>query len=217
MLQLRKMAYPVRRMGFNRRARASLTPVAPEPETPPEVAAPTWIAGGALPAGSDISWGGSAQIGDLGIIISPYGNPALGDVDWESDNFTWWSYGYQCYVFWKVLTSTANVSITGNSYGCMYGLLRDATGLEVVERKMAGGTSDSVTFADTAPQLVTVMHQSATDPTPAAGFTEHFATQISGVFMMSMATDLEDATAGAKSFSNLLNGATHLGAYKILQ
>lgn len=90
---------------------------------------PVFVAAGNAAAGVSIPVAASgAQVGDLLLVFSPYnGIPTLGGGGWNTWADTYNGGGaYSTGVSWKLITSTADVTVSGAPYGTAWAIWRGA-------------------------------------------------------------------------------------------
>lgn len=145
----------------------------------------SFVNGGALAAATQVPVSTSgAVVGDLLILVCPYGKVVPGGTGWTISSFSWSAYtGTYAY---KLLDATTDITLSGLSYSYGWAVYRGVTSADQVNFIPAATGAQSHTWptphVDCKIQMTACVVQAAADITAAAGFTDRVNLQVGGVF-----------------------------------
>jgi len=184
---------------------------------------PTFIAGGVGDANVSIPVAASAaKAGDLLVVFQPHaGVPTLGGSGWTSWTETDYFSTYDAGVAWKLISSTADVTVSGETYGHAWAIYRNVASLN---RNAIGAQTNAVTFGALGPGCAALVilgtqQTAATPATAPSGFTRNATGWADSTFELDVLdTTPLPAAAGSRTISNYASsGAVLLIAAELRQ
>jgi hypothetical protein len=155
-----------------------------------------------------------AQVGDLILYFSPHTGigPTPGGSGWAIFSNAYNAGGYTSYVYWKVLSSTADVTVSEGSYGHGYAIYR---GPKMAVQNAFTSASASITAAAPAANALALLIIGSDDAvnspaTPPTGFALRSSAHPSGAVTIDILDTLNISapTGGAKALSGYPTDAT---------
>lgn len=162
-----------------------------------------------------------AEIGDLLVIYSPYGNFTPGGTGWTHVTATY-NTSYEWHLYWKQISSTADVTMSaGDAYGHNWAIYRNAKTL--VQNATVSAATDITlgAISQGSGAAIVIFASSQTNgvqpASAAAGFTNRVHANPQPLFDMDLLDSLPNpAGPGLVSLSEYTtNGSTSITAFEI--